>query len=111
MAVMLGNYALAKYEKGESFTSFFDSHDNKFCTCLTIIYSFLIVIFTVLSYTVIIRNYEAMQHSRSKMGYWQIFFEDTKVDTKQRALYTFYFLIRRLFTVLVLMFLLDYPYF
>jgi len=111
MGAMLGVMVLFKHEKGESFLSFFDTHDNKFCTCLTLLYTCLMILFTVLSYTVISRNQKALEVSKKGMGHWKIFFQDNKVDTKQRGLFTFYFLMRRIITVIVLMYMIEFPYF
>ena len=71
---------------------------------IAVVYTILVIITPPLGYMIIARNLEQLS-SRSVRARYGTLYADNRTDTKERALYNIYFLTRRFFTVLVLVFM------
>ena len=79
-------------------------------TSLALIFTLFILITPPIGYLIITRNLKHLNSKKMREKY-EVFYSDNKVDTRGRALYTIYFLTRRLFSALVLVFLNQRPFF
>ena len=102
----LSFYTNEEYNLGD----YFHTVDDVFCSVITFVYFMLIIIFPVWGYKLIVNNQEDLENPdiADKID---VFIEDVRTDTKHRSLFNIYFLVRRLFSVIVLIYMDSLPFF
>ena len=84
--------------------SFFEE-DNLFCSIVSIFHTLILVLTPIVGYYVMKKQ---NPNSRDK---WLVFYRDHRNDTLMRALFTVFFLWRRLITAMILIFMEQLPFF
>ena len=106
MLNFLSFYTNKNYTMGDYFGTF----DDILCSMITLVYFVLIFVFPVWGYKLITENMDDLEKPEIKDKV-EVFIDEVKTDTRHRALYNIYFLSRRLFTVIVLVFIPHLPFF
>ena len=104
MCAMLANLSFLEIPKGASFASLFSNRDDAISSTLSLLYTLLVLVAPVIGYFSIKRNLGNLD-SKVMIAKYGVFYQENRTDTSERALYNIYFLGRRFFTVLVLVFL------
>ena len=112
MACFLNIVAFYHSQSFKELLQFFSTPDDIANSVLTLVYFILIFAFLIYGYQGIYRNYEEIKQNDSSLtNQYSIFLENNKVKTKAQALYTVYFMGRRLAVILCLINMDNYPFF
>ena len=108
MCAALADLAFLEIPYGTDFITMFDTRDNAMSNGFSLLFTFLGIIVPLIAYRGIINN---LHDLKSVSGRYGVFYEDNRTDTRSRALYNIYFLARRFWSVIVLVFVTRYPFF
>lgn len=92
------------------FYDFWQTRDDIVCSILAIVYAIIIMAFPFYGYKQITKNFKQLSRKEVQMTIG-IFYEDNRTNTEWRALYNIFFLYRRMFSVGVLVYIENYPFF
>ena len=107
MCSMINSYAFIMYK--EDFKSFFSTPSDAICSTITFIYSALVLFFPYFSWMLIHRFQGCPRHD--KEDFLEILMEGINPHSYQASMYTVYFILRRLATGIILVSLVDWPFF
>ena len=108
--VILNVITLTRASQIGNFGDFFGSRDNILCSSITIVYCIALVIFPFWMYLTIKKNFKTLRFKGTQERYGFLY-EGVKTENAIHAYYNVLFIIRRLLTALVLIFMLEYPFF
>jgi hypothetical protein len=91
---------------GDHFATWYDFINSS----ATIFYSVVLVMFPWHAFKVIYANFEALSTDRM-LEEFGIYYEDYRTKTRATALYNVFFMVRRLVTSLILVFMRHLPFF
>jgi hypothetical protein len=92
-----------------SFPLFWKAKDDIWCSIISIGFTFLIIYYPVKSYLFVLENFDKLHLKKFRTKH-EALFEESRVETKLQALYMVIFMLRRFFSVCVLMVLDFWPY-
>jgi hypothetical protein len=107
---ILNVIAWTRAENKVDFKEFFTGFSNILCSVICIIYGCFLVIFPINGVYIIVKNRSNLEDEEIKDAYY-FFYEDLKTKQLKTSLFNMTFLFRRIYTVLILIFLGDYPFF
>jgi hypothetical protein len=93
----------------QQFDDLFATNDDAMASSLTFIYFVLILVVPVWGYIGINLNFKRLNTQKVKNTYG-VFYADNRIDTRPRALYNIFFLLRRFVSVVVLVYGGFWPY-
>jgi hypothetical protein len=110
MCAALADLSFVEIPVGQDFKSLFKTKSDAMNTSASLFYTFTILITPYICHRVITNNFATLHTSAMKLKIG-VFYEDNRINTKDRAMYNYYFLRRRLLSVLVLVFGTAFPFF
>jgi hypothetical protein len=91
---------------GQGILAFMNTSDDIFCTLMTLIHLALLVLFPLLGAVGIYRNFRQLKDDKVSEKY-KIFLDGNKTKTKNQALFTIFFIVRRVLSVFALIYFRD----
>ena len=110
MCVVLSVLSFIEIPVGTDFKTLFEKKDDAMNSSITLIFVLLVVVSPYIGYIGIKNNFKNLQSKSVKFKYG-VFYEDNRTNTLVRAHYNIYFLTRRFCSVMVLVFMLKWPFF